>query len=226
MKLDALASLPFEARRVVLDELLERLPSWLELVDPSLVQPRFRDARSGEGWRLFTGGTFDLGATDERLARIAELQDRYPLRLSPARLHLPPRRVTVSPFLLMEQAIPEAGSSEPVVLVLQHEVEAKKLLGERAARLPTQAEWEFAMRAVAAQPEHWVLSELELCADGWTAELSSLAEVDPLVPGGPGVVRTASTDPESFESVLPARQPLSGTRLATVRAAMSCSERR
>ncbi|MFZ5443257.1 MAG: hypothetical protein ACOZQL_24835 [Myxococcota bacterium] len=217
MNLSELPTLSFEARRVVLDALLERLPTWLELVDPTLLQPRFRDARKGEGWRLFPGGPFELGETPARRNAIDALLTRHPMWLTPAPLHLPPRLITLSPFLMMEQAVCDPETNEPLVLLTRHADEARKLLVEREARLPTQAEWEYAMRAALSQPEHWSLAELELCADGWTVELSALAEVDPLVPGGPAVVRTGSFDPDTFEYVLPARQPLSGTRLATVR---------
>jgi len=42
-----------------------------------------------------------------------------------------------------------------------------------------------------------------------------------VIAGGPGVVRTASFGVDSFERLLPLRQPLSSNRLATVRAALS-----
>ena len=218
MSLGALASLPEEERRVLLDQLLERLPPWLQLIDSNALQPRFLDARFDETWRLFTGGTFEMGATAARLNRFYELHARYPLRMGFEMLHSPPRTLSLRPFLMMEQVIrDELDPSEPKVVISEHAEESRALLEQRGARLPTEAQWEFAWRAVQRQPGHWVAREFELCADGWTTDLTALTDVDPLVPGGPAVLRTATFDLEAFENVLPSRQPLTGIRMATVR---------
>ncbi len=226
MNLRELASLPYEARRVMLDQLLERLPAWLELVDPAALQPRFRDRRQGESWRLFAGGAFEMGATPSRLQRLHELQSRHPLRLSPESFHQPARTLEVRPFLMMEQVIgDEADAEDPKILISDHATGAQLLLEARGVRLPTEAEWEFAWREVQAQPAYWVPQQCELCADGWSTDLSGLAGFDPLVPGGPSLLRTASFDLDAFECVLPARQTLKGMRLATIRGVLDVPSR-
>jgi hypothetical protein len=93
-------------------------------------------------------------------------------------------------------------------------------LDERGQRLPTEAEWEFAWSAVQAQPANWMLAAFELVADGWRADLEDLQGVDPLVAGGPGVLKTVSVNPLEVESIFPLRQPFSGSRIATIRAAL------
>lgn len=207
-----------QGRRVALDGLLERLPNWLELVEPGL-QPRFRDARNGESWRLFTGGAVTLGATNERLEAIDALRVREPLLLFDAVPYLPVRTVRVSPFFLMEQPILEPDG-EPKILILDVKKELERLLAVRGQRLPTEAEWEFAWAAVQQQPEHWMPGYLELVADGWRSHLAELEGVDPLVPGGPQVLKSVSVRETELESIVPGRAPLSGFRTASIRAAL------
>ena len=116
MSLTAWKTLDDDGRRVALDGLLERLPTWLELLD-LLAQPRFRDARSGETWRLFPGGPVTMGLTPEREAAIEALRLRDPLLLFDPTPYLPVREVTVAPFFLMETPILEEDG-EPRVLVM------------------------------------------------------------------------------------------------------------
>lgn len=205
------------ARRVLLDRLLERLPPWLELVELK-AQPRFQDTRSGEGWRLFPGGPVLLGATPERLEAVEAFQRADPMTLFDPTVYLPVREVTVSPFLLMEQVI--RSGDEPRIFVMDVMKEQEELLVERGQRLPTEAEWEFSWWAVQSQREHWVPASSELCADGWRPHLAELSGLDPVIPGGPRVLRSASFDSRSLESILPPRQPLSLVRLASVRPAL------
>jgi hypothetical protein len=218
VSLSAWKTLDEDGRRVALDGLLERLPSWLELVEPG-AQPRFRDARYDETWRLFAGGTITVGLTPEREAAVEALRLRDPLLLFDPTPYLPAREVTVGPFFLMEKPILEADG-EPRVLVMDALKAHKELLDERGQRLPTEAEWEFAWCAVQAQPTNWMLAAFELVADGWRADLEALQGVDPLVAGGPGVLKTVSVNPLEVESIFPLRQPFSGSRIATIRAAL------
>jgi hypothetical protein len=208
-----------QARRVLVDQLLERLPPWLELAELTTGLPRFTDARSGETWRLFTGGPITLGATPERIAAVEAFQSLEPLTLFDPTVHWPVREVAVSPFLLMEKVI--SVEDEPRYFFQNVMKEQAELLGERGQRLPTEAEWEFAWWALeGGQHEHWEPGSSELCADGWRPHLLELAAVDPLIPGGPEVVRMASFDPHKLESVFPPRLPLSLVRLVTIRPAL------
>ena len=206
------------ARRVLLDQLLERLPPWLELLEVS-AQPRFKDNRTGEGWRLFPGGTVTLGATLERLEQVEAFQRASPLTTFDPTVYLPAHEVTVSPFLLMEQVV--FLGEDPRWFIVNAVKGVEAVLKERGLRLPTEAEWEFAWWAVQRQREHWLPSTSELCADGWRADLSGLEGVDPLIPDGPEVVRSSGFDPARLESILPLRHPLSLMRVVSIRPALS-----
>jgi formylglycine-generating enzyme required for sulfatase activity len=218
MSLAAWKTLDDDGRRVALDGLLERLPTWLELLEVG-PQPRFRDSRHGETWRLFPGGSVTVGLTPEREAAIEALRLRDPLLLFDPTPYLPVREVTVSPFFLMEKPLLEEDG-EPRVLVMDAMKAHKALLSEREQRLPTEAEWEFAWHAVQAQPANWMLGTFELVADGWRADLHELEGHDPVVSGAPGVLKTVSVNPLEVESIFPLRQPFSGSRIATIRCAL------
>ena len=206
-----------QARRVILDQVLERLPSWLELAEPG-AQPRFRDTRSAETWRLFSGGQVTLGATPERIEAVEAFQRVDPLTMFDPTAYWPVREVRLSPFLLMEKVIFEG--LEPRIFFMDVAGEQEALLAERGQRLPTEAEWEFAWWTVQTQREHWDPAAGELCADGWRPHLLELAAVDPLIPGGPQVVRSASFKTDSVESVFPLRLPLSLVRMVSIRPAL------
>ena len=203
---------------MLLDGLLERLPPWLELLELGTAQPRFTDSRTGETWRLFCGGPLLLGATPERLEAIEAFQRLEPMTLFDPTVYWPVREVTISAFFLMESLISVQG--EPRFFFKDVKGEGAALLAQRGQRLPSEAEWEFAWWAVQGQREHWDVGTSELCADGWRPHLLELAAVDPQIPGGPEVVRSASFDPRTLESVFPPRLPLSLVRLVTIRAAL------
>ena len=215
--LEGWATLEDQSRRVLLDQVLERLPPWLELAELG-AQPRFRDSRSSETWRLFCGGAVTLGATPERLAAVEDFQRRDPMTLFDPTVYWPVREVKVAPFLLMEKVI--SVGDEPRVFFRDVLKEQETLLAERGQRLPTEAEWEFAWWTVQAQRDHWDPATSELCADGWRPHLHDLTAENPLVPGGPQVVRTGSFDARALESVFPPRLPLSLMRLVSIRPAL------
>lgn len=205
------------ARRVLLDQVLERLPPWLELAQLG-AHPRFLDARSGETWRLFCGGPVTLGASPERIAAVEAFQRTDPFTMFDPTVYWPVRDVRVSPFLLMERVI--SSGNEPRIFFRDVLEEQAALLAERGQRLPTEAEWEFAWWTVQTQREHWEPATSELCADGWRPHLLELAAVDPLIPGGPQVLRSASFDERSLDSIFPPRLPLSLVRLVSIRPAL------
>lgn len=203
------------ARRVLLDQLLERLPSWLELVE-LLEQPRWKDTRSGEGWRLFTGGEVTLGLTPERLAAIEAICAAHPFSTFDPTVYLPAQALEVGPFLMMEQPLGTEGEPR-YFLSAVNDSEGQALLSRRGGRLPTEAEWEFAWWAVQTQPEHWAMASAELCADAWAPRMGPFR---PAETGEAQVVRTSSPRPDAPESVLPSRQPSSLSRMHTLRAVL------
>lgn len=207
-----------QARRVLLDGLLERLPPWLELLELGSAQPRFTDSRSGETWRLFCGGRLTMGVTPERLEAIEAFQRLEPMTLFDPTVYWPVREVTLAAFFLMESVIAVRG--EPRFFFNDVKGEQAVLLAERCQRLPSEAEWEFAWWALQRQRSHWDVGTSELCADGWRPQLRELAAVNPLVAGGPEVVRSASFDARTLDSVFPSRLPLSLVRLVTIRPAL------
>jgi formylglycine-generating enzyme required for sulfatase activity len=213
------AALDAAERRVALDAVLEQLPAWLELVDAESASPRFVDRRHGEGWRLFSGGPFVMGATAERAeATEAALARRLDVYWSPE-VHSPPRALTLLPFLLMEE--PVRGREGDANWYLGDVVAAvQETLAERGVRLPSDAEWEFAHRAVLASPAGWLTGEMELCADGWLPSLERVPVDGRPVPGGPAVCREGSLDPGDVEYAMPARLPLASVRLVQLRAAL------
>jgi hypothetical protein len=214
----AWATLDEGSRKVVLDQLLERLPPWLELAEPG-TRLRFRDHRSGETWRLFSGGEVTIGATLERLAAVEDFQRANPMTMFDPTVYWPVREVKVSPFLLMEDVIHKGEEPDPFFDDVEEE--AAKALAKRGQRLPTEAEWEFAWWTIQQDREHWKPSTAELCADGWRPHLMELAAVDPLVSGGPAVVRSGHFDSSSIDSLFPRRMPLAIVRLVFLRPALS-----
>jgi hypothetical protein len=202
---------------VLLDGVLELLPSWLELADGDSMAPRFVDRRDGGGWRLLTGGRGLLGATAERREALGALLDHRADRIWWPEVYLPVREVALEPFLLAERVLLEAG--EPRFFLLNIGEEASREAEARGARLPTEAEWEFAWHQLRGVPG-WLVGEHELCADGWTPSMAGLGEDGASVPGPPSVIRRASGDPGDLEHVLPARLPLASVRLACVRLAL------
>ncbi|MFT3708107.1 MAG: hypothetical protein QM817_10670 [Archangium sp.] len=209
-----------EERSVMLDELFERLPSWLELVDASGLAPTLRDRRDGMTWRLFPGQRFVLGATGEKLAALDAMIARNPVMMNPAQRHLPTRELTIAPFVMRERVVCEGDDEK--FFVTHWEKQARDELSVFEARLPWEAEWELAWSVVQREPRGWVPSSYELCEDQWSVDRLELEE-EPFVRGGPGVVRTGSFDRAQVDWFLPERLPLKIERLASVRPTLSCS---
>ncbi|MBL8916150.1 MAG: hypothetical protein JNM17_35950 [Archangium sp.] len=206
-----------DERSVLLDQLLERLPQWLELVSAEGLAPTLRDRRDRVTWRLFTAGEIELGATPQRVAQVRELLPNHPFEVDPTPLHFPPRVVKVDSFFMRERVLTQEGSDDEDIIISNHAFEARRML-ERfdGATLPSEAQFEYAWAVVQLEQGEWKCANFELCRDGWSVERYALEHVD-VVPGGPGVVRMASFDRASLEWVLPSRRALTTVRLATVR---------
>jgi hypothetical protein len=150
---------------------------------------------------------------------VEDFQRANPMTMFDPTVYWPVREVKVSPFLLMEDVIHEGNDAEPFFDDVEEET--AKALAKRDQRLPTEAEWEFAWWAVQQEREHWETGNAELCADGWRPHLMELAAVDPMISGGPAVVRAGNFSPGSMDSLLPRRMPLQTVRLVFVRPALT-----
>jgi hypothetical protein len=208
-----------EERSVLLDELFERLPAWLELVDAAGLAPTLRDRRDGFTWRLFTADAFELGATAEKLGELEAAIARDPMILSPLKVHLPARRVKVEAFVMRERVVLDGEDDK--ILITNWVKQARAALEPFEARLPSEAEWERAWSVVQREPGGWVPSMYELCEDAWSIDRAEL-EHQAFVAGGPEVVRSGTFDRARVEWFLPERAPLKSARLATVRPTITC----
>lgn len=211
------ASRQDDERSVLLDQLLERLPAWLEVVNTDGLAPTLRDTRDGVTWRLFTAGEIELGATRRRVSEVQERLPSHPFESDPCPLHFPPRVVKVDAFFMRERVLSQPNSEEDHIVITDHAKEARRLLARfDGATLPSEAQFEYAWEVLRTEPGAWKPGGEELCRDGWSVERTALEHVD-VVPGGPSVVRSASFDRGSLEWALPSRRPLTMVRFATVR---------
>lgn len=206
-----------EDRQVWLDALLERLPSWLVLVDPVGSLPIFEDARHGQRFALLLEADVLVGLSPERVESVNAALARDWLQLFSPEVHLPAREVRVAAHLSGLTPMSFEGHEW---IHRDSRPRLTGLLAERGWRLPSEAEWEVAWR-VARPLAPFQFGEVELCADDWHVGYDG-APLDGR-PWGSGaeVVRQWDRGGQSVDAVLPARRPIRSTSITQVRPAIT-----
>lgn len=247
MTLSRWARLSDAERRVVLDDVLEHVPEFLQLVEGPGLLPVFEDAREGLRFTLFWGDSFTMGATIDRM-RAADAAGGEQVRWV-VPLHQPEHAVRVATFLLaqrtLEHAVPPklADAPEPGAR-LEAEIkesgrrwftdlvvdEALAKFPARGWRLPSEAEWEFAFRVIVRQheataareaDEPWEHGDAELCEDTWHTSFEGAPATGEPWGRKAGVLRTGSGDRASPNFMLPARASLKSMGIVQLRPALS-----
>ncbi|MFO0599424.1 MAG: hypothetical protein U0228_29220 [Myxococcaceae bacterium] len=206
-----------DVRTVVVDQLLEKIPDGY--VDPRSVGhrnptplPQFIHRETGVLFHVVFGGPAVIGMTEKRFDRLRRItidDDEDGLvpvvELDEARELLPPREVSVAPALVADQVLPFGVIARLGVDPARITVNAVKVHGIgpllRALtplgwRAPSEAEWEYACRAVDddvldLEPPVRATGRLgvtglrqmgmwaELCRDSWHDDLAELPAQGP-----------------------------------------------
>jgi hypothetical protein len=226
---DAWASMTDGARRVWLDALLERLPSWLAFVglaapvqddaspDSAPAVPplaSFEDTRHGDRFVLLPSVRVTIGVTRERLLEVMAALDRAPLQVFSPEVSLPARELEVPAHLVA--TAPMSFEKQEWV----HRLAVPRLARElviRGWRLPSEVEWEAHFRALAPRVALPSMVEGELCLDDWHVGYDpDLRDAEPRGRSAE-VVRIAGVGPDDVRSIVPARTPLRSVGGAYVR---------
>lgn len=200
-------------REVVIDQLLERLPSTVSRIEGEGPLPHFQSCETH--FIFVPASTVTVGLTRERAEAAYAALEQSPLQIFSPEVHVPAWVGEVPMHLAATVPMVHEGYDW---VPRQSVPDLRAQLRTRGWRAPTEAEWEL---------QFWSLRTLapiafspfgELCQDSWAPGYTLPFDAGSLSRGGEHeVVRLASFDANSPATAMPSRRPLRSTSMVAMR---------
>jgi hypothetical protein len=206
-------TLPLAEREVLVDQLLERLPSTVSRVEGEGRLPHF--IASSTRFVFVPATSVIVGLTAERAEQAYAALERSPFQIWSPEVHAPSWVAQVPMHLAGTSAMLHEGYEWATRQSVPDLCEELVTCGWRA---PSEAEWELQFWSLRALVPIAFSPYGELCRDTWAPGYTLPFEPGRLSRGSDHqVVRVASFDPNSPSSALPMRRPLRSTSMISVR---------